>query len=250
MSAVETAGPTNPAREQNPKATGKQQRKLASFAPRARLVVPDEEREILAEPIQAGARGVANDAGQVASDKNQIMDDLLNQPAIPSDYGDSMIALFRDKSQDIVTRDFAVQHIGLYAQALSRRGVYDAHSADARNCRAALIDAADETRTIVAAAAFRALADLACFDPNVDVRDFESRLVSCAADGTASVAARVMATQICGERRVSSARPALVRLASGPATPEPLRRAAAFALRATAAPPDTPTLGDTPQTKQ
>ena len=170
-------------------------------------------------------------AGQLASEKNRIMDELLNQPVIPADYGDVMVALFRDRSQDVITRDFAVQHIGLYAQALSRRGVYDPDSADARSCRAALLEAADETRTIVAAAAFRALADVAQFDPHIDGRRLDDRLSSCAADASASVAARVMAVQLCGERRVASALPALRRLAADSASPEPLRRAANFALQ-------------------
>ena len=67
----------------------------------------------------------------MASDKNEVMDELLNQDDIPADYGTQMVALFRDKSQDILTRDFAVQHIGLYAQALHRRGIYDPASAEA-----------------------------------------------------------------------------------------------------------------------
>ncbi|MBQ6009956.1 MAG: hypothetical protein IJL17_15585 [Kiritimatiellae bacterium] len=32
-----------------------------------------------------------------------------------ADYGEQMVVLFRDKEQDVLTRDFAVQHIGLYA---------------------------------------------------------------------------------------------------------------------------------------
>ena len=75
---------------------------------------------------------------QAASDKNQVMDELLNQDQIPDDYGTQMVALFRDKGQDVLTRDLAVQHIGLYAQALNRRGVYDPESADSRSLRVAL----------------------------------------------------------------------------------------------------------------
>ena len=75
---------------------------------------------------------------QTASDKNQVMDELLNQDQIPDDYGTQMVALFRDKGQDVLTRDFAVQHIGLYAQALNRRGAYDPESAAARSLRVAL----------------------------------------------------------------------------------------------------------------
>ena len=150
---------------------------------------------------------------QAASDKNQVMDELLNQDQIPADYGTQMVALFRDKGQDVLTRDFAVQHIGLYAQALQRRGAYDPESADSRSLRAALFDAAAETRTIVAAAAFRALADMAAFDPHID-----------------APAARVMAVHLCGERRVQSARRALEAILADNGAPEILRRSARHAL--------------------
>ena len=72
---------------------------------------------------------------RMASDKNQQMDALLNQPEIPADYGETMVSLCRDRSQDVLTCDFAVQHIGLYAQALNRRGVYNAKSAEAKSLR-------------------------------------------------------------------------------------------------------------------
>ena len=167
---------------------------------------------------------------QAASDKNQVMDELLNQDQIPADYGTQMVALFRDKGQDVLTRDFAVQHIGLYAQALNRRGVYDPESADSRSLRAALFDAAAETRTIVAAAAFRALADMAAFDPHIDSRRLDVRLATCAGDASAAPAARVMAVHLCGERCVKSAIPALEKICAAPGTPEILRRSAGCAL--------------------
>jgi len=167
---------------------------------------------------------------QAASDKNQVMDELLNQDQIPADYGTQMVALFRDKGQDVLTRDFAVQHIGLYAQALQRRGVYDPASADSRSLRAALSDAATETHTIVAAAAFRALADMAAFDPHIDSRRLDARLAACVGDASAAPAARVMAVHLCGERRVKSAIPALEKICAAPGTSEILRRSAGCAL--------------------
>ena len=163
---------------------------------------------------------------RAASDKNQLMDALLNQPEIPSDYGETMVSLCRDKSQDVLTRDFAVQHIGLYAQALSRRGAYNPKSAEAMSLRDALFAAAGETRTVVAAAAFRALADMAAFNPQIDIRRLDSMLAGCADDHSAAPAARAMAVQLCGERRVRSARPALQRILASPNLPEILRRSA------------------------
>jgi len=170
------------------------------------------------------------DLAQTASDKNQVMDELLNQDQIPADYGTQMVALFRDKGQDVLTRDFAVQHIGLYAQALQRRGAYDSASAEAHTLRAALDEASTDTKTIIAAAAFRALADMAAFDPNVDVRRLDSRLAACVGDASAAPAARVMAAHLCGERRVTAARATLSSLATSSSTPTPLRLAARHAL--------------------
>ena len=168
---------------------------------------------------------------QAASDKNQVMDELLNQDDIPADYGTQMVALFRDPGQDVLTRDFAVQHIGLYAQALHRRGIYDPVSAEARTLRMALDEAASDTKTIIAAAAFRALADVATFDPHVDARRLDARIAACAGDVSAAPAARVMAVHLCGERRVVSARATLASLADAQSTPTPLRLAARASLR-------------------
>ncbi len=180
--------------------------------------------------VSAEEVGPGTSPAELASEKNQVMDELLNQPQIPSDYADVMIGLYRDKSQDVLTRDFAVQHIGLYAQALARRGEYDADNAESRKLRAALFDAAGETRTIIAAAAFRALADMAVFDPRVDTNRLDSLLAACTADASSDPASRSMAVQLCGERRVRSSRPALESIRSDPTAPEILRRSANYSL--------------------
>ena len=174
------------------------------------------------------------DAAQVVSDMNDVMDEMLNRGEIPADYAETMIALFRDKSQGDVVRDFAVQHIGLYAETLRMRGKYNADSNESAALRDSLWDAADETHTIVAAAAFRALADIAGFDPHIDASRFDSRLAACVTDASASPAARVMAAQLCGERRVVAAKPVLAQIAADRREPEPLRLAAANSARSLA----------------
>ena len=172
-----------------------------------------------------------DDAAQSASDMNDVMDEMLNRSEIPADYAETMVALFRDKSQGDVIRDFAVQHIGLYAETLQMRGKYDADASESATLRDALWDAAEETRTIVAVAAFRALADMTVFDPRIDVNRLDSRLASCVADASASPAARVMAAQLCGERGVVAAKSALSRIAADRREPDPLRLAAAHSAR-------------------
>jgi hypothetical protein len=113
---------------------------------------------------------------------------------------------------------------------LNRSGAYAPDSEDACLCRNALLDAADETRTIIAAAAFRALADISAFDPHIDDKRLDAMLVSCVGDSSASPAARVMAAQLCGERGMASSRIALERLLDNPDTPAPLRHSAKWTL--------------------
>lgn len=176
--------------------------------------VPMSAREVFQSvPGRGDGDSTLSDAVRLAAEKSQLMDDLLDEEPIPCDYGQVMVGLFHDRSQDVYTRDFAVQHIGLYAEAMYRRGAYDPSSPEAMQFRKSLDAAADETRTIIAAAAFRALDDVSKFDPNVDARWLESRLIACAADASASSAARVMAVQLCGERKISSSHSLLKRIA-------------------------------------
>lgn len=203
-------------------------------AARPPQTVPTAAKEMLRSvpKPETDSASSSPDIVRLAAEKSQLMDALLNEEPIPSDYGWVMVDLFRDQGQDVYTRDFAVQHIGLYAEALHRRGAYDPSSPEASQLRKALDAAADETRTIVAAAAFRALDDLAAFDPHVDARRLEARLVTCAADAAAAPAARVMAVQLCGERKVVSSRSLLKRLADDPKENAVVRKSAACALRA------------------
>lgn len=193
--------------------------------------VPMSAREVFQSvPRRDDGDSTLSDAVRLAAEKSQLMDDLLDEEPIPSDYGQVMVDLFRDLSQDVYTRDFAVQHIGLYAEAMYRRGAYDPSSPEAMQFRKSLDAAADETRTIVAAAAFRALDDVSKFDPNVDAQRLKQRLVSCAADAKASPAARVMAVQLCGERKISSSHSLLKRLADDPKESTVVRKSAFRAL--------------------
>ncbi len=167
-----------------------------------------------------------HDPGLIFSELNQAMDDLLSGPEIPSDYGSVMVEWYRDTSRGVIVRDFAVQHIGLYAQALNRNRMFSTDSFDAENCRRALFDAARETDSIIAAAAFRALSDISEFDNCVDSKSLDAMLVSCIGEKKACDAARVMAVQLCGERRIASSKSAIEVLLADEVTPFALKAAA------------------------
>lgn len=93
-------------------------------AARPPQVVSTNAKEMLRSTPRQETTSAASSSSivRLAAEKSQLMDDLLNEESIPSDYGQVMVGLFRDRSQDVYTRDFAVQHIGLYAEALHRRG--------------------------------------------------------------------------------------------------------------------------------
>ena len=205
-------------------------RPVSAAVRRPPVPLPKESRAELRKSAPAGS-GREQEARRLAVEKNQVMDALLNRPDIPSDYGRTMVALYRDRAQDVYTRDFAVQHIGLYAEALNRRGTYDSASRESAELRRALWATAGETSTIVAAAAFRALADLAAFDPRIDGVKLENRLAVCIGDANASEAARVMALQICGERRTISLRQTVRSILDDADSPAILRKAAEYAMR-------------------
>lgn len=168
---------------------------------------------------------------RAASDQDRAMTRLMNRGDLSKDYGELMRRLHADGANDEKSRNFAIQHLGFYARERRRRGAYDPHTREAEEIRAALEAAAQETSTTVAAPALRALADLAAFDAEVDAEGLDRRLVACLADPAVSLPARVMAAQLCGERRLAVARPLLERLGRGETTPTPLALAARRAIR-------------------
>lgn len=168
---------------------------------------------------------------RAASDQDRAMTRLMNRGDLSKDYCELMRRLHADGANDEKSRNFAIQHLGFYARERRRRGAYDPHTREAEEIRAALEAAAQETSTTVAAPALRALADLAAFDAEVDAEGLDRRLVACLADPAVSLPARVMAAQLCGERRLAVARPLLERLGRGETTPTPLALAARRAIR-------------------
>lgn len=84
---------------------------------------------------------------------------------------------------------------------------------------------------MLAAAAFRALSDIAVFDDRVDVRNLDLKLADCVADSSAAPAARTMAIQLCGERGIRRAIPNLTRICRDSAAGTTQRLAAEAALR-------------------
>lgn len=206
--------------------------------PEGRSGVVDAACAVIASDVRVDPsvadRGVvsARTDGSVrsATERDLAMSRFMNSGGLSREYGELMRTLHADGARDELMRNFAIQHLGHYARERHRRGVYDPRSREAEEIRTTLASAIRETSTTVAAPAFRALADLAVFDPEVDTHDFDERLTACIADSSAALPARVMAVQICGERRLASARGRLVALRTDGKTPVPLSLAAGRSL--------------------
>ena len=161
-----------------------------------------------------------------ASAINNQMDRELEAADIPADFGERMASLFRDKNEDEMVRNFAVQHLERFAQERTIRGTWDVDSDEAAKVRAALEDAALEVDNSIGGTAMLALARLSEIDPHVDRRRLSSRSASLVANPSARLSTRIAAAQLCGLLRVRSALSTLRSLASDSATPTPLRLSA------------------------
>ncbi|MCR5750423.1 MAG: hypothetical protein K6G91_00540 [Kiritimatiellae bacterium] len=73
---------------------------------------------------------------------------------------------------------------------------------------------------------------IAGFDYRIDAGRLDSMIAASVSDASFAPAVRVMAVQLCGERRIISAKDGLVRIVGNPAESTALRRAASWAVAA------------------
>ena len=170
------------------------------------------------------------DAPTVASLKNQVMDKLLEQQTLPADYSEEMIGLYRNRSNDRLLRNFAVQHLDRYASALAIRGGYDATSGDAVKIRSTMDAASRETESSIGGTALLGLERLSQLDPKIDRAAIATRAASCAANASTHLQTRIAAVQLCGEMQIKSSVSTLRALADDQSANTVLRLSAKHSL--------------------
>jgi len=142
--------------------------------------------------------------------KNDVLTALQNQTEPPQGLADVMVGIYNDPAQDLVTRDYAIQHlITWYSQ-----GAHGGEDARAR-IRATLLDAAGQNDSI-AGTALLGLHRLSKSDPiskSEEIKRIALRLIETT---EISPAAKVTAIQVCAEREIVEALPAVEQLAQGP----------------------------------
>ena len=167
----------------------------------------------------------------VASLKNQVMEKLLEQRNLPADYGTEMVDLYRNRSNEMLLRNFAVQHLDRYAGALEVRGGYDADSDDAVKIRSAMDDASRESDSSIGGTALLGLERLSQLDPNIDRNAIATRAASCAANPSVHLQTRIPAVQLCGKMQIQSSIGTLRSLANDPSVNTVLRLSANYSLK-------------------
>lgn len=153
--------------------------------------------------------------------RNVMMDKLVEQPTVPADLPEVLISIFQDHAQDVVMRDYAVQHLNpIYGQAAAETKAA---------IRQALWQAAGETDTSIAGTALLALNDLAQNNAEFDRNQIQQTALKLADDGQCGELARITAVQICAQMGVTQAAASVLQLAQS-ATSIPLRITAIAAL--------------------
>jgi hypothetical protein len=156
--------------------------------------------------------------------KNDILDVLLLQATPPTGLTDTMIGIYRDEEQDIVSRDYAIQHL----TAWHEQGALDAPDAKAK-IRAALNEAVRE-RGSIAGTALLGLHRLSADDNGYDRAEIDRLALELARSEGTDTATRITAIQVCAERGLNEALPSLVLLAQKPCSVA-LRLSTAAAMR-------------------
>ena len=159
--------------------------------------------------------------------RNEMMDKLVQQDALPPGLSDLLVAIYHDPAQDVVMRDYAVQHMAPPYERVSDQ--------EKTNLRDALWQATGETDTSIACTALLALLDVVGPMPSSgdDATANRSRLADTAfklaADDHCGELARITAVQVCGRMQIEQALPVIEQLAQT-APSIPLRIAATAAL--------------------
>jgi hypothetical protein len=141
--------------------------------------------------------------------KNEILTALRSQSTAPAGLTEVMVRISRDTSQDLVTRDYALQHMALWGEERARDGV---GSGD--RIRMTLKETAQRPSSL-AGTALLGLHRLTDKTQGMDGEEVNSLALEMANSRVMPTAARSTAIAICGERGIVEVLPTLEAEAQG-----------------------------------
>lgn len=165
------------------------------------------DNEILALYKFLRSRGPENQPARKQENalKNDVMDTLLAQEEPPPGLTDLFIQLYQDKSQDVVIRDYAVQHLGAWYER--------APKTDKPVIRQVFNAAQDESDSSIAGTALLALYDLSVSNPDIDRSQIAAAALYLANDRFCGELTRITALQVCARFGTAEVVPVALHLA-------------------------------------
>jgi HEAT repeat protein len=179
------------------------------------------EVQALYRYLLVSSSAAAQDREQENWLRNELMDKLTSQAMPPPELVQVLVAIYQDPAQDIVMRDYAVQHM---------RPAYVQAGPEQRDLlQQALWNAATETDSSVAGTALLALQSLGHEYKEIDADRLGAVSLNLAGEGRCGELSRITAVQVCGRLGLKQAAPLLTQLAQD-ADSIPLRIASIAAL--------------------
>jgi hypothetical protein len=146
--------------------------------------------------------------GQVL--KNKLLDFLCAMSPPPSGLLDVLGQLYQDRDQNVVIRDYAIQHLTVFYGQVGNAAGMDPllQSTDLKQARTLLWQAVSETDSSIAGTALLGLTRLSQQGwTDVDGSKVGSAALKLAGDGSASELSRITAFQVCAKLGVADALP-------------------------------------------
>lgn len=172
----------------------------------------DADRVCLANFLKTCGIPAGSDPGRFYALKNDVMDRLWNGGAAKGDVLSLLAALYQNRQQDDVVRDYAVQHLGQWYQEAPDKMAVE------KILRAALT----ETQNSIAGSALLALSRLSETHPELDRSGIANTALKYASSDEVGNLTRLTALQVCSEMGIEAVVPAAERLAQ-PGVEMPIR---------------------------
>lgn len=130
--------------------------------------------------------------GQVQHIKNEMLSTLCRLRQLPPNLTKVLTDLYRDPQQDVVVRDYVIQHLGLtwYMRAPQN---------EKEDIRTVLFEALDETDSSIGGTALLALNRLSKSHSEFNRDDIKTRAMQLAKNDDTGVLTRISAVQVCGK---------------------------------------------------
>jgi hypothetical protein len=171
-----------------------------------------EHRKVLTDFLAARHPEDDGQGGHVL--KNDIMDALIGQKTPGRGLADLFIGIYQDKSQNIVIRDYALQHLALLSERLDGPMIWDSGLVQTQQklIQETLWQCAEARDSSMAGTALLGLTRISETHSDFD-RNRLGQAAIAMTDAGVDEAARVTAFQVCARLRVSNALPLTINAA-------------------------------------